>query len=141
MRRQRSTGTTSVRKYLSTAVSTGFVKAGEVWLVTDLSRTHSQGTDSVLRNQFEGLADRWEKETAHLSSISRRRNHVYFSRLTKIGPRAIPWALERIRTSNPFWFLVLKEIVPSGPTERCNGDAEAVRAKWLAWGKMHGHVA
>ncbi len=104
-------------------------------------QTYSQGTDSTLRNRFNDLADRWEKETAHLSSISRRRDHTYFSYLTKIGPRAIPWALERIKKGNPFWFLVLKEIVPNGPTEPCDGDMVKVRSQWLEWGKQHGHVS
>lgn len=101
----------------------------------------SQATDSVLRSQFDGLAERWEEETAHLSSLSRRRDHAYFARLTKLGPRAIPWALERMKGGNPFWFLVLKQIAPGGPTERSNGNMEKVRERWLEWGKDHGHVS
>lgn len=119
-----------------------FVKVGIIPVAPSYyyaTQSHTQGTDSVLRNQFDGLANRWEKETAHLSSFSRRRNHSYFSLLLKIGSRSIPWVLERLKAGNPFWFLVLKEIAPNGPTEQWNGDMKKARAKWLEWGKLYGH--
>lgn len=88
---------------------------------------------SMTKDHFDKLAERWERETGHLSSLHSMRGHECFAQLVAFGDVAVPWALERIKSKVWHWSIVLEAIVGIRPGEPPRGDAHACRKAWLDW--------
>lgn len=91
--------------------------------------------------RFEELADRWEVETGHISSPMQKTKHTCFAGMLQMGDDLIPWALERLRTSTVFWYLILERTVSNPPCIDAAGDMNKQRKAWLAWGRKNGYAA
>ena len=95
-----------------------------------------------LRKQFSDLADRWELETGAFSLMSQKVSHRDFLKLVSLGPKTIPFILERLPLKPHNWFIALDALADE--TDRPNTTGTNPRAaveKWLEWGRLHGWTA
>ena len=92
-----------------------------------------QWTNPVFR--FHTLKEKWENETAFLSSITEIATHPAYQQIIGMGPIAIPFILLEMHKFQGHWFWALKSItgedpVPSESRGRINEMTEA----WINWG-------
>ena len=86
-----------------------------------------------LRIEFEVLAKRWQRDTRHLSQISKKITHSAFLRIIGMGEAAIPLILESLREKPAHWFTALRAISNTDPAKPDDTPSQAGEA-WIAWG-------
>lgn len=101
---------------------------------------HVSVTDSSeLEHEFERLAYQWLEGTKYSSSIIDIISHPAHMRIIGMGPRAIPWILNRLARDNELWFWALCFITGEDPiTEDIRGNVQQMRQAWLDWGQENG---
>lgn len=67
-----------------------------------------------------------------MSANRHAKKHECFDELVDFGDAAIPWALERLKSSIR-WTLVLEEITGEVPEAYPRWDVDAIRTAWLRW--------
>jgi hypothetical protein len=113
-----------------------------------MSNTASHSTSSPtsapasdLESKFLTLAERWTRETAHLSSTRQMAAHPAYREIVSLGQPVVPLIFkELVRDPGFHWFHALRDIIGSGPeipTED-QGRLRAVMECWLRWGNQHG---
>ena len=89
------------------------------------------------KERFNMLADRWERDTMHLSSPET--NHPCFITMDKMkGAKAITWLLERMQKEPTFLMMLLEKWVKKGDspmTEDMRGKIQEITDAWIKWGK------
>ena len=96
------------------------------------------GVDVETFVEFAQLANKWERETEHLSSTARMKQHPQFAELLGLGSKAIPFALERLKTRHVKWFLLLEALATDPPNISQSNQLYEVKKAWLHWGREHG---
>jgi hypothetical protein len=92
-------------------------------------------------DEFDRLKEKWERETANLSSVSQIVLNDAYQRIIGMGPAVLPRILVALRDDGGFWFPALRAITGENPvTEEEQGDPEAMRAVWIAWAIRNGHI-
>jgi len=90
---------------------------------------------------FKALADRWQRETGMLSSISKKYNHDAYQKIIALGKPVVPLILQELQNNPAYWFKALESITKASPIG--NGqrvDLAAAAAAWIAWGKEMGYT-
>jgi hypothetical protein len=89
--------------------------------------------------EFETLTKRWQRDTRHVSLISKKVAHPAYLRIVGMGEAAIPLLLEALRDRPDHWFAALRAIANVDP---CPIDANPSQAReaWLSWGRSHGYI-
>jgi hypothetical protein len=96
---------------------------------------------SDLERKFVGLAETWNRETAHFSSTRQVAEHPAYREIVSLGRAVVPLIFkELVREPGFHWFHALREILGSGPEipAEARGRPGLVRECWLRWGKEHG---
>ena len=91
------------------------------------------------RVEFEALNKKWQRDTKHLSLISKKITHPAYLRIMGMGEAAIPLLLEALRDKPAHWFAALRattNIDPSPP----EGNPSKSRDAWLDWGRSQGFI-
>ena len=91
------------------------------------------------RVEFEALSKRWQRDTKHLSLVSRKISHPAFLRIVGIGESVIPLLLEALRDRPAHWFVALRATANVDPVPENANPSEARRA-WLQWGRSQGYI-
>jgi hypothetical protein len=90
--------------------------------------------------QFQALADRWKKETAHHSSIAKRAMHPAYQEIIGMGKRVVPLLLAELRREPDDWFWALHAITGVNPVPATSqGDVRAMAEAWVQWGLAKGY--
>jgi hypothetical protein len=85
---------------------------------------------------FRSLADRWRRETAHLSSLSTRRQHPAYRRIVEMKEAAVPYILGELEHRPDFWFAALRSATKVDPVPRHSiGKFDEMRHAWLSWAR------
>jgi len=92
-----------------------------------------------LRYEFEVLSKRWQRDSRHISLISKKVAHPAYLRIIGMGEAAIPLLLEALRDKPDHWFAALRAIANTDPCPIDANPSEA-REAWLSWGKSHGYI-
>jgi hypothetical protein len=92
-----------------------------------------------LRVEFEALAKRWQRETRHLSLISKKTAHPTYFRIMGMGEAVIPLLLEALRDKPAHWFAALRATANVDPS-RVDSNPSRAREAWLEWGRSQGLV-
>lgn len=97
---------------------------------------------AVLRDVFEILANRWEKQTRNMSSLTAITTHPSYEAVIRLGQDVVPFIIQRIATRPGFWFRALRELTPTiDPVNpKMYGDLRAMTNAWLKWGATRGYV-
>jgi hypothetical protein len=94
-----------------------------------------------LVERFRTLVDRWRKETAHISSISKLVMHPSYQRIIGMGPAVIPIILRELQRDPDYWFWALTSITGEDPVNPEDiGDIPKMAEAWLKWGRDHDYI-
>ncbi len=94
------------------------------------------------REQFEQLADEWERDRPRGVDISRMTAHPAYQGIIAMGPTAVPWLLDRLREKPNHWFVALRTITGVNPVPpESRGRFKEMTAAWLEWGHQQGFLA
>lgn len=95
--------------------------------------------DIALEARFYVLADRWRRETRHLSSIPMRAMHFAYQQIIGMGDKALPLILRELAREPDDWFWALHAITGADPVpEQDRGIPEKMAQAWLRYGQEHG---
>jgi len=85
-------------------------------------------------SRFYELRQKWENETAILSSINEISMHPAYQQIIGMGSDAIPFIIKELETNPNHWFWALKAITgedPVSPPKR--GNVGEMTNAWLFW--------
>ena len=95
--------------------------------------------DKSAEEQFRELADKWERETRHVSSMTDIVMHSSYQAIIKMGPDVIPILLRDMEESGRLWFTALAQLAGENPVKPSDaGRVARMTASWLKWGKERG---
>ena len=85
-----------------------------------------------LRQRFEDLARRWERETAFSSSASEIVGHPAYQEIIGLGRSAVPLILAELRRRSNHWFHALSKITGEDPVKpEQQGRLDAMTDAWV----------
>jgi hypothetical protein len=91
------------------------------------------------RAEFVALSQRWQRDTKHLSLISKKITQPDFLRIIGMGEPVIPLLLESLRDRPAHWFAALRATANINPVPEDANPSQA-REVWLRWGRSHGYI-
>jgi hypothetical protein len=97
----------------------------------------SRRQDAATR--FRDLADRWQAEVAHHSSIDRIAMHPAYQQIIGMGAQALPFIFRELQHRPGHWFWALRAITgvdPVPPAHR--GRIPKMAEAWLTWARQQG---
>jgi len=98
-----------------------------------------QASEEVLA-QFQTLAQRWKKETAHYSNIAKKALHPAYQEIIGKGERVVPLLLAELRREPDDWFWALHAITGANPVPVAScGNLQAMAEAWVQWGLEKGY--
>jgi hypothetical protein len=96
-------------------------------------------TQTALEQEFNELADTWERATRAESFAHRRSMHPAYQRIVGLGEPAVGLILERMRARPGHWFWALNAMTGEDPATGTTRPSEA-REAWLRWGVERGYL-
>lgn len=97
--------------------------------------------ESIPYFRFHRLKEKWQMETAFLSSVSEIVMHPAYQQIIGMGPVAIPLILKEMSNKQGQWFWALKAITNEDPVKPENRGIIAEMSKeWIHWGKGKGYI-
>src|SRR5262245_54188282 len=89
-----------------------------------------------IENQFHEHAEKWSRETGHISSISKMVMHPSYQKIIKMGWDVVPLLLEDLQRHGRFWFWALASITEENPVVASQaGNIPQMKESWLEWGR------
>lgn len=102
---------------------------------TTFSKNQTVAT-AMFEKRFLEYAEKWERETGHLSSTTKRVMHPSYQSILGMGDSAIPLMLRDLQQTQRLWFWALTHITGENPVDPQDaGDLEAMTEAWIVWGK------
>ena len=84
---------------------------------------------------FKTLAEKWKKDTRHLSLISLRVTHPAYKRIITLGRPALPLILAELRDEPDHWFHALSLLSDENPVPQSfRGTVTEAAELWVKWG-------
>lgn len=106
-------------------------------LVKSLVGTQTVAVEVALEARFRDLADRWERETSHVSSITKRVMHPCYQSILAMGPNVVPILIRDMQENRRDWFWALHHLTQANPvSSKDAGNLNRMIAAWVAWEKQ-----
>jgi hypothetical protein len=84
--------------------------------------------------RFRDLADRWERETSHVSSITKRVMHPCYQSILGMGPNVVSLLIRDMQENRRDWFWALQHLTQENPVSaRDAGNLDKMIAAWVGW--------
>ena len=97
--------------------------------------------ESIPFIRFHRLKEKWEAETAFLSSVSDIAMHPAYQQIIGMGAASIPLILREMSIKQGQWFWALKSITNEDPVKpEHRGIVAEMSRDWLQWGKDRGYI-
>ena len=94
---------------------------------------------TTLEQRFHEQADRWKRETVHISSPTQKMMHPSHQAILGMGKDVIPLLLRDMAQNRTEWFWALSYITQENPIRREDaGKMDKMIGAWLNWGKNKG---
>jgi hypothetical protein len=94
---------------------------------------------SALEQRFREQAERWQRETRHLSSPTQKIMHPSYQAILGMGKEVVPFMLQDMAQNRADWFLALSYLTQENPIKREDaGKMDKMLASWLKWGNEKG---
>lgn len=91
--------------------------------------------------KFRRLAQRWRRETAAFSSLTKIVSHPAYLEIIAMGEKALPLILEDLEKRVSHWFVALAAISGEDVISADDaGDLRRMTAAWLSWGRDRGVI-
>jgi len=85
--------------------------------------------------EFVKHAQKWKRETIHLSSPTQKYIHPSYARIIGLGLSVVPLILDDLRKQGGDWFYALRAITGENPIKTSMaGDMPKMTRAWLLWG-------
>ena len=96
----------------------------------------SSVSDSQLEQTFNKLAKQWKEGTQFASTVREMAMHPAYQYIIGMGPKVLPYILQRLSKEQEHWFWALKAITHEDPVPPASrGNLNKMRDIWLQWGK------
>ena len=108
----------------------------------NLVREAGAASDAVSVDQaFRLLAEKWKRETAIVSSVTKKVRHPAYRSIVALGMSVVPLLIAELAARPDHWFSALEEITGENPVDPEDGKqmAQAVKA-WVNWGASKGYA-
>lgn len=90
--------------------------------------------------KFTLLADRWKKETSHLSLAVQQAMHPAYQQIIGMGMQAVPLILRELEKKPAHWFWALAAITGENPVPSEHaGKITEMTKDWISWGQERGY--
>jgi len=100
------------------------------------------GEEVPVEQAFRLLADKWKRETAIMSSVTKKIRHPAYREIIALGPKVVPLILAELRERPDHWFAALEEITGQNPVSDVDRlDIEKATLSWLGWRYLFGAEA
>ena len=94
-----------------------------------------------LEQRFLELAEKWEQDTAFVSSTTKRVMHPSYQSIIGMGREVVPMLLRDLQRNRRVWFWALNHITGANPVKPEDaGNIDKMTKAWLDWGKGHGLI-
>ena len=98
-----------------------------------------RGSSASVSDTFRVLADRWKRETAIISSITKKIKHPAYREIVGLGEAVVTDLLCELVEHPDHWFSALEEITGRNPVgEADRMDIKRATQAWLAWAHENG---
>ncbi len=99
------------------------------------------GNEGIKANQqnFDALAERWDRDTGMLSVIHQKVSHPSYQRIIDMGTPALPFIFMELQKTPAHWMPALKAITGMDVPKPGSNVREAIQA-WLEWGKSNHYI-
>ena len=112
-----------------------------VYYQLDSVSWQTERADVQLKQTFNKLAKKWERETINISSIQQMVLHPSYQEIIAMGPKVIPLILNELKREPDFWFWALRALTKADPvTKGICGDLMSMTKAWLDWGRKHAYL-
>jgi type I restriction enzyme M protein len=97
------------------------------------------GGEVPIEQAFRLLAEKWKRETAIVSSVTKKIHHPAYREIVALGPRALPLILAELASRPDHWFAALEEITGANPVSAADRlDVQKSIKTWLSWSHLFG---
>jgi hypothetical protein len=94
-----------------------------------------------IERTFYREAEKWDRETAFLSSTPKMVMHDSYQNIMAMGPSVVPILLRDLQTTRRSWFWALRHITGADPVpQEDRGNLDRMVAAWVNWGKREGLI-
>jgi hypothetical protein len=112
-------------------------------IVEALASAQSPEVEQSLQERLREQAEKWERETAHLSSPLQRMMHPSYQAILGMGAEhkreVICFLLRDLQQNRRDWFLALSYLSQANPINpRDAGKTDKLVNSWVKWGKEQG---
>ena len=112
-------------------------KVKEIKMETPSAEVSLAVTESNLEQRFREQADKWERETQHLSSPTQRIMHPSYQAILGMGREIVPILLRDLQQNRRAWFGALSYLTHENPIDpKDAGEMDKMIAAWVNWGKL-----
>lgn len=95
----------------------------------------------TLEQRFREEAEKWDRETAYLSSTPKMVLHDSYQKIMAMGPDVVPLLLRDLRENRRSWFWALRHLTQANPVlPEDQGNLDKMIAAWVAWGAREGRI-
>jgi len=103
-----------------------------------LARPHAAAVPSI-EEQFRQQAEKWKRETKHLSSPTQKLMHPSYQAILGMGRDVLPLMLRDLAQNRTEWFWALSYITHENPISREDaGKMDKMIWAWVNWGTAKG---
>ena len=93
------------------------------------------------RDTFEELFQKWQSETALLSSATAIVSNSYYQQIIGMGEVVIPFILIKLQENPQHLFFALFQITGENPVPYIHaGNLNKMTSDWLSWGYTKGYL-
>jgi hypothetical protein len=93
------------------------------------------------RDTFEELFQKWQSETALLSSGTAIVSNTYYQQIILMGEVVLPFILIKLQDNPQHLFFALYQITGENPVPYAHaGNLEKMTTDWLSWGYTKGYL-
>ena len=92
--------------------------------------------ENTLEHRFKEQADKWQRETEHLSSPTQRIMHPSYQAILGMGNKVVPILLRDLQQNRRPWFWALSYLTQENPINpKDTGRMDRMIEAWVRWGK------
>ena len=96
-------------------------------------------TEVSLEEKFREQAEKWQRETKHLSSPTQKIMHPSYQAVLGMGNEVVPFLLRDLAQNRGEWFWALSYLTQENPIKREDaGKMDKMIASWVSWGQERG---
>jgi hypothetical protein len=94
-----------------------------------------------IESEFNKQAEKWDSETAYISSTPKKILHESYQSIMAMGPDVVPYLLRDLQKTGRSWFWALRHLTRTNPVAtQDQGNLDKMISAWVSWGKREGII-